>query len=93
MKIRQIIWPKDRTDHIAHHNVTPEEFEEICFGDALVLRSKSEGKNPVYYVYGQTTANRYLLCIVIHFPDSNGYPITAREMNTSEKRRFRKRKR
>jgi len=78
VKIRQIIWPKDRTDHIAHHNVTPEEFE---------------GKNPVYYVYGQTTANRYLLCIVIHFPDGNGYPITAREMNTSEKRRFRKRKR
>jgi hypothetical protein len=33
--------------HIARHNVLPEEFEEVCFGDALVLRAKSTGKNPV----------------------------------------------
>ncbi|MFH1635823.1 MAG: hypothetical protein ABIG63_17665 [Chloroflexota bacterium] len=47
MKILQIIWPQDRVEHIARHSVTPEEFEEICFGNALVLRCKSEGQNPV----------------------------------------------
>jgi hypothetical protein len=56
---------------------------------ALVRRGKSEGENPVYYVQGQTEAGRYLFCLVIRFPDGNGYPVTAREMTANEKRRFR----
>ena len=53
-------------------------------------RARSEGENPVYYVLGQTAAGRYLFCVVIRFPDGNGYPVTAREMTASEKRRYRK---
>jgi hypothetical protein len=44
-------------------------------GDALVLRAKSTGKNPVYYVLGQTDAGRHLLCVVISFRDGKGYPV------------------
>jgi hypothetical protein len=62
--------------------------EEVCFGQALVLRAKSEGKNPVYYVLGQTAAGRYLFCVVIQFPDGNGYPVTARSMTRKEQQRF-----
>ena len=51
-EISQVLWPEDRVQHIAGHCVTPEEFEDVCFGDSLVLRAKSEGKNPVYYVLG-----------------------------------------
>jgi uncharacterized protein len=58
MKIHAIIWPDDRIEHIARHAVTPEEFEEICFGRSLVQRAKSEGDDPVYYVRGQTSAGR-----------------------------------
>jgi hypothetical protein len=54
MIIIQIIWPKDRIEHISLHEVRPEEIEEVCFGESLVLRGKSEGQNPVYYVLGQT---------------------------------------
>jgi uncharacterized protein len=64
MKIRQIIWPEARADHISRHHVTPDEVEEICFGRALVQRAKSEGENPVYYVLGQTDAGRYLFCVI-----------------------------
>ena len=67
-----------------------EEVEEICFGKSLVRRAKSEGENPVYYVLGQTGTGRYLFCVVIRFPDGNGYPVTAREMTAKEKRRYRK---
>jgi uncharacterized DUF497 family protein len=70
--------------------VTPEEVEEVCWRKAFVRRAKSEGDNPVYYVLGQTAAGRYLFCVVIRFPDGNGYPVTAREMTTKEKRRYRK---
>ena len=69
-------------------NVEPQEFEDVCFGEALVLRAKSEGKNPVYYILGETAAGRHLFCVVIAFPDGKGYPVTAREMTTSEKQRY-----
>lgn len=88
MRIYQIIWPEDRIDHIARHGVTPEEV--VCFGSAFVQRAKSEGENPVYYVLGQTHAGRHLFCVIIQFPDGNGYPVTARSMTNSEKRRYRR---
>jgi uncharacterized DUF497 family protein len=90
MRIDKLIWPEERVEHIARHGVTPDEVEEVCFGAPLVLRAKSKGSNPVYYVLGHTDAGRYLFCVVIGFPDGNGYPITARVMTTKEKRRYRK---
>jgi uncharacterized DUF497 family protein len=89
MKIVRFVWPEERIDHIARHNVEPYEVEEACFGRALVLRGKSEGENPVYYVLGQTDAGRYLFCVVIRFPDGTGFPVTARPMTEKEKRRYR----
>jgi uncharacterized DUF497 family protein len=88
MKLDEIIWPGDRIDHIARHNVTPDEVEEVCFGRPLVLRAKSEGSNPVYYVLGQTASGRHLFCVIIQFPEGPGYPVTARPMTQSEKQRF-----
>jgi len=90
MNIREFVWPEDRIDHIAYHSVTSEEVEEACFGQALVQRAKSEGKNPVYYVLGQTAVGRYLFCVVIQFPDGKGYPVTARQMTGKEKRRYKR---
>ncbi|MSR32156.1 MAG: hypothetical protein EXR99_11675 [Gemmataceae bacterium] len=90
MQIDEFIWPAERIEHIARHGVTPDEVEDVCFGKSLVRRGKSEGENPVYYVQGQTKAGRFLLCVVIQFPDGNGYPVTAREMTGKEKHRYRK---
>jgi uncharacterized DUF497 family protein len=88
MKIHEIIWPDDRIGHIALHNIEPEEVEEVCFGQALILRAKSRGKNPVYYALGQTNAGRYLFCVIIQFPGNRGYPVTARSMTRKERQRF-----
>jgi uncharacterized DUF497 family protein len=90
MRIDEIIWPQERIDHIARHGVTPEEVEQVCFGKSLVRRAKSDGENPVYYVQGQSETGQYLFCVVIAFPDGNGYPVTAREMTAKEKARYRK---
>lgn len=90
MKVTRFIWPEDRIDHIARHDVHPEEVEEVCFGQAFIQRAKSTGKNPVYYVLGQTVSGRYLLCVVIQFPEGVGYPVTARQMTDNEKRRFKR---
>jgi uncharacterized protein len=69
MRIHELIWPEDRIAHIARHGVEPEEVTEVCFGRPLVLRAKATGRNPAYYVLGQTAAGRYLFCVVLHFPE------------------------
>jgi uncharacterized protein len=89
MKIHELLWLPDRIDHIAHHNIQPEEFEEVCFGHSLVLRAKSQGKNPVYHVLGQTSGGDYLFCVVIAFANGRGFPVTARPMTLKEQRRYR----
>jgi uncharacterized protein len=89
MRVARFVWPEDRVEHIALHGVTPEEVEEACFGRPFVRKAKAKGENPVYYVLGQTETGRYLFCVVIRFPDGNGYPVTAREMTMREKRRYR----
>lgn len=86
--IQELLWPKDQIEHISRHDVSADEFEEVCFGRSLVLRAKPEGKNPVYHVLGETFGGRHLLCIVISFPDGKGYPVTARAMTIREKRRY-----
>ena len=88
MPISEVLWPEERVDHIAQHGVRPEEFEEVCFGASLVLRARATGPNPVYYVLGETDAGRGLFCVVIEFPGGRGYPVTARDMTTKEKRRY-----
>jgi hypothetical protein len=90
MKIHAFVWPDDRIEHIARHDVTTDEFEQACYGRALVQRTKSQGQNPIYYVLGRTNAGRYLFCVVIRFPDGKGYPVTARDMTDKEKHRYRK---
>ena len=90
MKIYEFLWPDDRVEHIAQHDVTPDEVEDVCFGMPMVLRVRSRGKNPVYQVLGQTAGGRYLLGVVIGFADGRGYPVTARPMTDKEKRRFKK---
>ena len=86
MRIHRLVWPEDRVDHIARHGIMPEEVEEVCFGIPLVLKARSSGTNPVYYVLGQTKDGRYLFCVVVRFPDGNGYPVTARPMTAKERR-------
>jgi hypothetical protein len=88
MKIRELIWPDDRVDHIARHGVDPDEVEDVCFGRPLLLRAKTSGKNPAYYALGQTASGRYLFCVVLQFPDGKGYPVTARPMTPTERLRF-----
>ena len=89
MPISEFLWPNDRIDHIGRHGIQPEEVEEACFGNALVLAAKSQGPNPVYHVLGETEAGRQLFCVVILFPGDKAYPVTARDMTDSEKRRYR----
>jgi uncharacterized DUF497 family protein len=89
--IKQLIWPASQVEHIARHGITPGEVEEVCFNrHQVIFRAKATGPNPTYYVFGRTGSGRYAFCVIIRFPDGNGYPVTARLMTDREKQRYRK---
>jgi hypothetical protein len=74
MRIHEFVWDDERIDHIARHGITPEEVEEVCFGQAFVRRGRTEGKNPVYYVLGETHTGRHLFCVGDSVPGRKWLP-------------------
>lgn len=74
MIIVQLVWDADNTAHIARHNVTPEEVDELCKADPLV----QQGKKGRLAVSGKTSTGRFLVVILDPEPESGVYyPVTA----------------
>ena len=91
--IRDLRWQDDRAGHIARHQVVPTEVEEAVLGDqrALLERAGAARRDPsqtVYVVLGRTAAGRYLAVALIDEGRGVGFPLTARDMNRVERRRY-----
>jgi uncharacterized protein len=54
--IRRLIWDPWNVRHIARHQVTPDEVEEVCHGDPPV----QQGNVDLIVLVGPTTAGRML---------------------------------
>ncbi|SFR18463.1 BrnT family toxin [Desulfoscipio geothermicus] len=93
MEISQFIWNEDIIEHIAKHDVTPEEVEEVCFGRPLIIKNKqaTKGINPTYYALGQTDTGRYLFVVFIYFKQGRAMVITARDMDQAERKYYKRR--
>lgn len=91
MSISQLVWNEEIIEHIARHDVTPEEVEEVCFSGPLILRSKqaAKGNNPLYYALGRTESGRYLFIVFVRFKHARAMVVTARDMNQAEKKYYR----
>jgi uncharacterized DUF497 family protein len=87
VKISDLQWDDQNVEHIARHNVNPEEVENICFGVHIAVRE--EGGR--YILSGQSAAGRYVNVVVERVAKGLFRPITAFEMSDSYKRRYRKR--
>jgi len=87
--IREVLWDDWNIEHIARHHVTPEEVEEICLAAHWQHRAGG-GKRALY---GQTSAGRYVLVIGTHRVQGLFYPISARDMTHTERRRYREHRR
>lgn len=77
-----ILWdpdnnPRGNVQHIARHNVTVEEVEEVLQNPKDSDTSRSSGR-PV--VFGDTRAGRHLIVIYEVVDASAAYPITAYEV-------------
>ncbi len=87
MFIRRLLWDDYRVEHIARHDVDPDEVWEVC-EDPLHIAHR-EGRD-CYRLYGQTVDGRYLFIVLERVEASLFRPITARDMNDQEKRAFRR---
>ncbi len=87
MFISNLLWDDYRIDHIARHDVDPEEVWEVC-EDPLHL-TRRQGQNR-YRLYGQTIEGRYLFVVLERVQGTVYRPTTARDMTNGEKRNFRR---
>jgi uncharacterized DUF497 family protein len=74
------------------HGVLPQEVEEILTGNCRIFRRESgrvEGED-LYNALGRTESGRYLSVFFIRKLGNKALIITARDMNTRERKRYEK---
>ena len=87
MIISELEWDDQNIEHIARHNVGPQEVEDVCFG--LHISQKAGDKR--YILSGQSVGGRYINVVVEQVGKGLFRSITAFEMSESYKRRYMKR--
>jgi len=81
-------WDEGNEEHIARHNISSEEVEEVFRSRIHLLHSRL-GR---YAALGQTEVGRYLFCVFERKGQGLIRVLTAREMEDSERKLY-KRKR
>lgn len=94
MTITGIIWLEDIVQKLIwKHHVEKEEVVEVLNNDPLfryVEKGYQKDEN-VYAALGQTEAERYLIVFFIYKKDHQALIISARNMTTSERKKYEKR--
>lgn len=87
MRRIKLEWEDENIEHIWRHRIIPEEIEEV-----LESRYLFEcGRKGRYYVLGQSTGGRYLFIVMEQKTSERFRIITARDMNQSERKRYKER--
>ena len=91
MHIVDIIWLPHVIDKLAwKHHVSPEEIEDILFGNPLyrkVQKGHVRGED-LYAALGQTEAGRYLIIFFIYKSTGEALILSARDMDDKERRQY-----
>ncbi len=89
MYIENLIWDEYNVEHIANHQVRPEEVEDTIWDDPWLERRRGRRR---YHVYGQTSGGRYLFIVLDKVNGSLFYVVTGRDMTKREKNYYRQRR-
>jgi hypothetical protein len=68
------IWTAEIVEHLAEHDVNPDEFEEVVGNPDYEDVSRSTG-NPI--AFGSTAEGRFLCCVYRRLDDDTIEPVTA----------------
>jgi uncharacterized protein len=84
ISVRRLTWDPRNVAHIAAHQVSPEEVEQVCHGSPVALGSYDER----LILIGPTRAGRMLATVLE--PEGGGiyYPVTARPASRKERRYY-----
>ena len=78
--IRRLLWDSWNIAHIARHDVSPDEVEEVCHGDYMA----SETYKGRIRVVGPTRVGRLLTVILAPEGAETYYTVTAHNANAGE---------
>ncbi len=91
MRITEVIWLRQFVDKLEFkHGVLPFEVEEILDGRKKVRKIGSgdvEGED-LYLALGQTSEGRYLSVFFVLKQGNRAMPISARDMNSKERKLY-----
>lgn len=82
--IHQLIWDEWNVAHIARHDVTPDEVEEVCHALPLV----EAGHHGRVRLIGETRRGRVLAVILALKSSGVYYPVTARPASRNERQLY-----
>lgn len=95
MIINDIIWKQQFVDKLAFkHFVSIEEVEEV-FSSHPIIRKVAKGHvndENVYAAYAHIHKGRYLIVFFINKKGNRALPISARDMDNSERKYYEKQK-
>jgi len=69
--------PHGNVQHIAEHDISKEEVEEVLERPDGIERSRSSG---LFIAFGETTTGRMIAVVYEEIDDSAVYPVTAYEV-------------
>lgn len=87
--VKHLVWEEGNTQHIARHEVTTDEVEEVCHGIHIAM----DGKEGRLLIVGLTRKGRLVTAVLDPEPEAAVYyPVTARSADKKERQRFRQEK-
>jgi uncharacterized protein len=90
MEIKEFEWDDNNIEHIAMHNISPDEVEDVAFDDDPWVK---RGRKDTRYLLGYTIAGRYLFVVYVLKGKGVVRVITAMDMDNKTKKLYKKRKR
>lgn len=83
IRVDRLIWDEGNIAHIARHEVTPQEVEEICHNDPALLTGHS---GRIMLVDPTSTGRAVSVVLEQDIVKDIWYPVTARSADKKERR-------
>lgn len=85
LEIKELVWDAWNITHIARHDVTRDEVEQVCQSDYQSFDAK-KGR---FILIGTTELGRVLAVVIDPEPEEGKYyPVTARSADRKERRDY-----
>ena len=89
MEISEFEWDDNNIEHIARHQVSPDEVEDVAFDDEPWIR---RGKKRTRYMLGFTIGGRYLFVVYVLKGKGIARVITAMDMDGKTRKLYKSRR-